>query len=110
MKHQFKDQVQKPTPEVQAQPVINGDVMEIIGENQVSDIPASAVETVSVKRTGTIDGAQMVNFRKTPETNPDNILGILNAGTKVEVIEDKGDWSEVVVGDKTGYVMSKFVK
>lgn len=108
MKHQFKDQVQKPTP---AQPVVKDDVMEIVGENQVSDIPETPIiETVSIKRTATIEGAAMVNFRKTPTTSPDNILGILNAGTKVEVISDHNDWSEIVVGDRTGYVMTKFIK
>lgn len=110
MKHQFKDQVQKPTPAPKAEPVVKDDVMEIVGENQVSDIPAPIVETVSVKKVSEIAGAAMVNFRKTPETTPDNILGILNAGTKVEVIGDKGEWSEVVVGDRTGYIMSKFIK
>lgn len=39
-----------------------------------------------------------------------NILGLLNLGEKIEIIEEDGDWYKVKVNNKDGYVHKDYIK
>lgn len=106
MKHQFKDQIQKPAPVVETVPVT-----EVEQENQVSDIPVETVTLVKKEdlKPATIAGAPLVNFRAEPSANA-AVLDILSNGESIKVAETRGDWTAVVARDRKGFVMSKYIK
>ncbi len=49
-----------------------------------------------------------VKLRETPSTNG-KILGQYFSGVIFEVLEEKGDWGRVRIGDREGYMMLKFL-
>lgn len=52
--------------------------------------------------------ADNVNFRETASTEG-NVLGTLNKGENVNLVENEGEWSKVEFNGKTGYVSSEFL-
>lgn len=47
-----------------------------------------------------------INVRSTPEV-ADNVLYVVEAGTKLTVVDQHGEWSKL---RGSGYVMTKFIK
>lgn len=53
---------------------------------------------------------KMLRLRAGRSTNSE-ILMLLNPGTELVVVNDKDkEWTKVQLGDKIGFVMSKFIK
>lgn len=53
-----------------------------------------------------VNVSSSLNLRDSPDGT---IIGSLKPGTLVELICDNGDWSNIKVGDKIGYVSSKYL-
>lgn len=69
----------------------------------------SGVNSDNYCYTGTIRGTG-VNFRSSPTTaSSSNILGILNTGNRVTVLEHSGEWYKVIYNGTTGYVFDLYV-
>lgn len=69
-------------------------------------VPAATADTgVSY-----IDGltSDRVHLRAQPSTEADS-LGLYYTGTDVILIEPQGDWAWVMVGDESGYIMTKYL-
>lgn len=64
------------------------------------------------KKRGIVRTMLSLNVRKTPEMAHDNIIDILHDGAEVTVLEDTDpDFYKIKFGgNKTGYVMKKFIK
>lgn len=58
--------------------------------------------------TGTVNVPEL-NFRENPSTNSDT-LGVLNNGTKVNIISEQGDWYKIKYNNQEGYVSKQYVK
>ena len=98
MKHTFKDQI--PTP-VEETPTL---IEEPAVETKVEEVHLT--ETFPLK--GKITGEPMVNLRSEPNGN---VIAILQEGTAVDILgASTDDWMKVQANNKTGYVMSKYVK
>ncbi|WP_156290926.1 SH3 domain-containing protein [Oceanobacillus salinisoli] len=50
-----------------------------------------------------------LNFRSTPNTDEDNIIGSISSGTKIEITGTNGTWYQINYDDKSGWVHSDFV-
>ena len=50
-----------------------------------------------------------LNLRKSPTTNSNRIASIPN-GTVIEVLDVDGDWAKATYNEKTGFVMTKFLR
>ena len=68
---------------------------------------SSAVSAASEK-TGVVTGT-VVNFRKEPSLSA-KVLNQLKKGTKVNVIDSKDDWYQVVYNDAYGWMHSDWVQ
>lgn len=51
-----------------------------------------------------------LNVRNSPVVNNTNIIGVLNTGDKVTVLQTEGVWRKVKYGESTGWVHSKYLK
>ncbi len=69
-------------------------------EEKVAELKAEYVSVLNCKK---------VRLRKTAE-EADNVLAIVEAGTKLEVVESGNIWTKVIYNETTCYVMTKFVK
>ena len=59
--------------------------------------------------TTAIVNTDTLKLRKEASTESD-ILGLLNLGEKLKVIEESGDWYKVSINNKTGYVHKDYIK
>ena len=50
-----------------------------------------------------------LNLRKSPTTNSNSIASIPNGAT-IEILDVDGDWAKATYNDKTGFVMTKFLR
>lgn len=66
-------------------------------------------QTEQVKK-GVVSNCSKVRFRKTPESTPDNVIDILDAGKGVIVLESDGEWTKVKVGKFEGYIMTQYIE
>ena len=71
-------------------------------------VAITVLATTSLASTGTIS-ASSVRLREKPSTEAE-ILTSIGEDSKVEVIEDSGDWLKVKYDNQTGYVFKKYVK
>lgn len=63
-------------------------------------------------RKGFVDNCALLNIRSTPNAdNGSNLIGILNAGAEIEIIDDKDkDFYQIrTVNGFEGFVMKKFI-
>ncbi len=67
-----------------------------------------ALPLVSLADTFKVVKGGSLNLRETPSLSA-KILGQYPTGTWMTVISEDGDWSEVTVNGKSGYVMSKYL-
>ncbi|MFN2597439.1 MAG: SH3 domain-containing protein [Pyrinomonadaceae bacterium] len=58
--------------------------------------------------TGTTTATQL-NFRSSPDGSANNLIGKLPKGTRVEILEDRGDWLRVSANGREGFVSEGFV-
>ncbi len=65
--------------------------------------PASRWAVVNTSNGG------VLNFRSSPETRSNNLIGSLAVGTRVEILSDTGTWSTIRANNREGYVMSRFL-
>lgn len=72
--------------------------IETLVENAVDEKIASKAKVTNCTR---------VRFRAEPDGD---VLSILEAGTKVDVLEQDGAWSFVSVADEHGYIMTEFLE
>lgn len=66
------------------------------------------ISTKSMATSATVN-TDTLKLRKGASTESD-ILGLLNLGEKLEIIEESGDWYKVKINSKTGYVHKDYVK
>lgn len=59
-------------------------------------------------QTGTVTASEL-RLRSTPTTNADNVVAALPRGTRLEILEDRGDWLRVAAKGRTGFVSAHFV-
>ena len=123
MKHTFKDQTPVPTL-IEPEATTSEKVMEVNGDDSHDAMPVvkESYQTETFPLKGKIDGEPMVNLRSEPNGN---IIAILQEGTAVDILGATEDWTKVQAGhgiavhsdgtpvsadNKTGYVMTKYVK
>src|SRR3712207_1723957 len=59
-------------------------------------------------QTGTVTATEL-RLRSAPTTSADNVITKLPRGTKLQILEDQGDWLKVSAKGKTGFVSEAFV-
>lgn len=62
-----------------------------------------------IYRKAIVANANKVNFRVQPNKDA-KILAVLPAGANVRIIEHGLEWTEIEFDNKTGYMMTKFLK
>lgn len=78
------------------------DYQSTVGEGGV---PMSAYATVS-----TVTPGETVRLRSTPDTKTNNVIANIRDGGRVFVLDQGGEWWKVNDGQKTGYMMSRFLR
>ena len=61
----------------------------------------------TITYTGTVTGGSL-HLRKEPSSSG-KVVNTYKTGTVVEIIENMGDWCQVKIGSKTGYMMSQYL-
>ena len=56
-----------------------------------------------------VTGAKKVNMRENPNMEA-KVLTVLSMGTKVEFIDEIGNWAEIKYNDKNGFMMKQYLK
>lgn len=59
-------------------------------------------------QTGTVTATEL-RLRSTPTTNANNVVTALPRGTRLEILEDRGEWLKVTAKGRTGFVSANFV-
>lgn len=59
-------------------------------------------------QTGTVTATEL-RLRSTPTTNANNVVAALPRGTRLEILEDRGDWLKVTARGRAGFVSAHFV-
>lgn len=57
---------------------------------------------------GTVTATEL-RLRSTPTTSANNVITALPRGTRLEILEDQGDWLKVTAKGRTGFVSEAFV-
>ncbi|MBQ9196297.1 MAG: SH3 domain-containing protein [Clostridia bacterium] len=76
---------------------------------------AAAVACMMITASALADTALVVtpkgplNLRKSPTTNSNRIASIPN-GTTIEILDIDGEWAKATYNEKTGFVMTKFLR
>lgn len=91
--------------------------VEEVTSEEIQDAEEPAVESEEVKeekpeviyRKAIVANANKVNFRAQPNKDA-KILAVLPAGANVRIIEHGLEWTEIEFDNKTGYMMTKFLK
>ncbi len=65
-------------------------------------------EKETAKQIGTVTGVSSLNVRSGPGMDY-AVVGLLSAGSTVEVTGEEGSWYEVAFGSQTGYVNSRYL-
>jgi len=71
-------------------------------------IPAYAENDISQLQVTGIVNCNKLKLRATPSAEA-RTLGTYNEGTKVIVLRNDGEWCQVVLDEKTGYMMTKYL-
>lgn len=56
-----------------------------------------------------VTGAKKVNMRENPNIEA-KVLTVLSMGTKVEFIDEIGNWAEIKYNDEDGFMMKQYLK
>ena len=59
-------------------------------------------------QTGTVTATEL-RLRSAPTTSANNVVTKLPRGTKLQILEDQGDWLKVTANGRTGFVSEAFV-
>ena len=59
-------------------------------------------------QTGTVTATEL-RLRSTPTTSANNVITALPRGTRLQILEDRGDWLKVTANGRTGFVSEAFV-
>ena len=59
-------------------------------------------------QTGTVTATEL-RLRSTPTTSANNVITALPRGTRLEILEDRGDWLKVTADGRTGFASAHFV-
>lgn len=59
-------------------------------------------------QTGTVTATEL-RLRSTPTTSANNVIAAFPRGTRLQILEDRGDWLKVSAGGRTGFVSEAFV-
>lgn len=85
-----------------------------IEEEKVEEAPTEeAIERDFEQEVGKtyaiVAGAKKVNMRENPNKEA-KVLTVLSIGTKVELIDEIGNWAEIKYNDEDGFMMKQFLK
>lgn len=59
-------------------------------------------------QTATVNATEL-RLRSTPTTSANNVIAALPRGTRLQILEDRGDWLKVTAGGRAGFVSANFV-
>lgn len=61
-------------------------------------------------KSGAVTGCERLNVRQTPDmTDSNNIIGVIDEGTLVDIIQTDGDFFKIRVNGIEGYCVKKFI-
>lgn len=85
-----------------------------VEEEKVEEAPTEEVierdlEQEVGKTYAIVSGAKKVNMRENPNIEA-KVLTVLSMGTKVEFIDEIGNWAEIKYNDEDGFMMKQFLK
>lgn len=85
-----------------------------VEEEKVEEAPTEEVigrdlEQEVGKTYAIVAGAKKVNMRENPNIEA-KVLTVLKMGTKVEFIDEIGNWAEIKYNDEDGFMMKQYLK
>lgn len=110
--HQEEPVNEAPVEEVQTTEEIKAEAP--VEEEKVEEAPTKEVierdlEQEVGKTYAIVSGAKKVNMRENPNIEA-KVLTVLSMGTKVELIDEIGNWAEIKYNDEDGFMMKQFLK
>lgn len=110
--HQEEPVNEAPVEEVQTTEEIKAEAP--VEEEKVEEAPTKEVierdlEQEVGKTYAIVSGAKKVNMRENPNIEA-KVLTVLSMGTKVEFIDEIGNWAEIKYNDEDGFMMKQYIK
>jgi uncharacterized protein YgiM (DUF1202 family) len=92
-----------PEPEPEPLPAVSEDAAELVAEPAVDEFGIADIDEIKLYAT------EKVRMRTEPNTEGDNVSGMLNAGDEVTANGKSGEWHRIKKGDKVLYVKSEYL-